>query len=135
MGLLITNGQFVAFEGADPVEIEIQKTCSGSVRLVNCAFWGPANQCVVSRGTGFLSLSDCFFSSGKKDHPGKALVEVEAGRLQMRGCSFATNEPSLRLGPGVAHAIVTENNGASGVRIQNEAGPKAVFSNNEAPSK
>jgi hypothetical protein len=42
MGLLITGGEFVAFTGKDPVEVRISDTCKGSVRFVNCAFWGPA---------------------------------------------------------------------------------------------
>ncbi|MDI6829402.1 MAG: glycosyl hydrolase family 28-related protein, partial [Armatimonadota bacterium] len=53
MGLLITNGQFVAFAGENPIEVEIAPTCNGSVRLVNCAFWGPAIQNVVSHNQGF----------------------------------------------------------------------------------
>ena len=135
MGLLITNGQFVAFFGDDPIEIVINETCTGSVRLVNCAFWGPANQNVVSRGKGFLSLNDCYFSSGKPNHPGRPLVEVDGGKLQMRGCSFASGEPSLHLKPGVQHAIVTGNNGVNGVRIKNEIGDKAIITDNEPEQK
>ncbi len=131
MGLLITNGQFVAFLGDDPIEIVINETCAGSVRLVNCAFWGPANQNVVSRGKGFLSLNDCYFSSGRQNHPGRPLVEVDGGRLQMRGCSFATGEPSLHLKPGTVHAIVAGNNGVNGVRITNEIGERAIITENE----
>jgi len=135
MGLLITNGQFVSFNGPNPVEVVIEPTCNGSVRLVNCAFWGPAVQNVVSRGTGFLSLSDCYFSSGMPNHPGKALVEVDAGRLQIRGCSFASGEPSIHLKPGIVHAIVSENNGVGGVRIRSEMGERAVLVNNEPAAK
>jgi hypothetical protein len=136
MGLLITNGQFVAFLGENPIEVEIAPTCAGSVRLVNCAFWGPAEQNVVSHGKGFLSLSDCYFSSGKEKGAGRALVEADAGRLQVRGCSFATGEPSIALKKGLVHAIVTENNGAGGVRIANEIGEAAAISLNEpAPQK
>ncbi|NLV74166.1 MAG: hypothetical protein GXY52_05735 [Chloroflexi bacterium] len=134
MGLLITNGQFVAFTGDDPIEVVINSTCEGSARLVNCAFWGPANQCVVSRGSGYLSLSDCFFSSGKNPAQTRALVEVDGGRLQMRSCSFATPEPSIHLKPGLVHGIVSENNGAHGVRIINEAGTRALIQNNELPA-
>ncbi|MCC6445997.1 MAG: hypothetical protein IT210_21400 [Armatimonadetes bacterium] len=135
MGLLITNGQFVAFNGDDPIEVLINPTCEGSVRLVNCAFWGPALQNVVSHSQSFVSLSDCYFSSGREKHPGKALVEADSGKLQVRGCSFATGEPSIRLADGLKHAIITENNGVQGVRIVNEIGDKAVIANNEASSK
>lgn len=129
MGLLITNGQFVAFRGDDPIAIEIKETANGSVRLVNCAFWGPSIQNVVSHGKGFLSLSDCYFSSGKPGHPGRPLIEVDAGRVQIRGCSFATPEPSIHLKPGVIHAIITDNNGT--ITLTNEIGDKAVIRGNE----
>lgn len=132
MGLLITNGQFVAFTGDDPCEIEINGTSNGNIRLVNCAFWGPAVQNIRCKGQGFLSLSDCYFSSGKAGNTGRALVEVEGGKLQIRGSTFATGEPSIHLKPGVKHAIISENNGGNGVQIINEIGDKAIILNNEA---
>jgi len=49
-------------------------------------------------------------------------VESDDGRIQIRGCSFVTGEPSIHLKEGVKHAIVTENNGAYGVRIINDIG-------------
>ncbi len=132
MGLLITNGQFVAFKGHNPISVFVAPTCSGSVRLVNCAFWGPSIQNVVFQGSGFLSLNDCYLSSGLRDHPGDALVEASSGRIQIRGCTFATCEPSIHLKPGVVHAIVTGNNGPR-LRIINEIGERAIISNNEPP--
>ncbi|MBN1422032.1 MAG: hypothetical protein JXP34_24885 [Planctomycetes bacterium] len=132
MGLLITNGQFVAFLGDDPIEIVVQPSSKGSVRLVNCAFWGPAAQNVVTHGQGFLSLSDCYFSSGAGKWPGRALVEADAGKLQVRGCTFATPEPSIDLKKGLGHAIITGNNGVRGVSIRNEIGERAIIAQNEA---
>ena len=134
MGLLITNGQFVAFEGENPVEIVVNPTCTGSVRLQNCAFWGPAVQNVVSHGKSFLSLSNCYFSSGRPDNAGKALVEADDGKLQVDGCSFASAELSIRLGKGLRHAIVTGNNGDR-FTVVNEIGKKAVIANNEESGK
>ena len=133
MGLLITNGQFVAFTGDDPIEVVINKTCTGSVRLVNCAFWGPARQCVVSHSSSFVSLSDCFFSSGLQTETPRPLVEADSGRLQMRSCSFATPEPSVHLKQGLEHAIINGNNGTRGVSIINDIGQRALISNNEMP--
>jgi Pectate lyase superfamily protein len=131
MGLLITNGQFVAFEGENPTEIVISPTCEGSVRLQNCAFWGPAVQNVVSHGTGYTSLSNCYFSSGHPKNGGKALVEADGGKLQVQGCSFATPETSVQLGKGLKHAVVTGNNGVKGVTVVNQIGDRAVISGNE----
>ncbi|MGQ9454958.1 MAG: glycosyl hydrolase family 28-related protein [Armatimonadota bacterium] len=130
MGLLITNAQLVAFAGDDPTAVVIEKTCAGSVRLVNCAFWGPSVQNVVSHGQGYVSLTDCYFSSGRQGNT-KPLIEADAGKLQVRGCTFATSEPSIALRKGLKHAIITENNGIKGVSIINEIGNAAIIANNE----
>jgi hypothetical protein len=136
MGLLISNGQFVCMHGEQRTEVLVEKTCAGSVRLVNCAFWGPARQCVVSHSRSFVSLSDCYLSSsGRKDNPGVSLVEADGGKLQVRGCSFGTDEPCIALRSGLEHAIITENNGVRGVEIRNEIGDRAVVANNEPQSK
>jgi hypothetical protein len=135
MGLLITNGQFVVMHGEPRVQVVVDPSCTGSVRLVNCAFWGPSKQNVVSHGKGYLSLSDCYLSSqGRKTNGDKALVEVDAGRLQVRGCSFATDEVSLRLGKGLKHAIISENNGTRGVEVANDAGDAVILLANEPPA-
>jgi hypothetical protein len=136
MGLLITNGQFVAFNGENPIEIVINPTCTGSVRLQNCNFWGPAVQNVVSHSQSFVSLNNCYFSSGMPNNPDKALVEADGGKLQVQGCSFATPELSILLGKGLKHAIVTGNNGVRGVAINNQIGDQAIISGNEpSPQK
>lgn len=130
MGLLITNGQFVAFEGDNPIQVQINKTCKGSVRLVNCAFWGGAVQNVVSHNQSFTSLSDCYLSSPHKAK--KPLVEADNGRLQVRGCSFEGGKRTdIALRPGLKHAIISENNGEFGVKIFNQIGSKAIISDNE----
>ncbi|MDX9755388.1 MAG: glycosyl hydrolase family 28-related protein [bacterium] len=132
MGLLFTGGQFVSFLGDDPVEIVINPTCTGSVRFVNCAFWGPANHNAVIRGNGFTSFSDCYFSSSKQDAMDKPLLVVQSGRLQIHNSSFATPQPSIQLGPEVKHAIIQGNNGINGVRILGQA-QASVIQNNEMP--
>jgi hypothetical protein len=132
MGLLISNGQFVCMHGDQRIEVLVDKTCAGSVRLVNCAFWGPARQCVVSHSRSFVSLSDCYLSSsGREENPGVFLVEADGGKLQVRGCSFGSDEPSIALRKGLRHAIITENNGVRGAEILNEIGDQAIVSLNE----
>jgi hypothetical protein len=132
MGLLISNGQFVCMHGEPRVPVVVEKTCQGSVRLVNCAFWGPNRQCVVSHSQSFVSLSDCYLSStGRERNPGVALVEADGGKLQVRGCSFGTDEPAIKLLPGLRHAIITENNGVRGVEVLNGIGDRAILANNE----
>ena len=132
MGLLIVNGQFVVMHGDVRTQVIVDKTCRGSVHLVNCAFWGPARQNVVSHSGSFVSLSDCYFSSsGRKSNPGVALVEADGGKLQLRGCSFGSDEPDILLRKGLRHAIITGNNGVNGVEIINEIGAAAIVGENE----
>jgi hypothetical protein len=131
MGLLIANGQFVSFNGPDPTEIVVNPTCTGNVRLVNCNFWGPHRRCVYSEGQGFLSLESCYFTGDREGALGEAVVQVNGGKAQIRGCTFATGRTSIRLLPGTRHAIVTENNGSNGARIENEIGERAIIANNE----
>jgi Pectate lyase superfamily protein len=132
MGLLISNGQFVCMHGDQRIEVLVEKTCQGSVRLVNCAFWGPARQCLLSHSRSFVSLSDCYLSStGREKNPGMSLVEADGGKLQVRGCSFGTDEPSIALRRGLQHAIISENNGVRGVEILNQIADRAIIANNE----
>jgi hypothetical protein len=135
MGLLITNGEFVSMHGDDRVQVVVERTCEGSVRLVNCAFWGPARKCVVSHGQGYVSLSDCYLTIENKSPtsqlPPEAVVEADGGKLQVRGCSFGSSQPSIVLKAGLQHAIITANNGLHGVEIKNEIGGKALISDNE----
>lgn len=135
MGLLVTGGEFVSFQGEDPVELVVSETCTGNVRLVNCAFWGPANHNAILKGQGYVSLSDCYFSSDKKDAQDKPLVVAESGRVQINNSTFGTGQPSIRLGSGVRHAIIQGNNGKAGVRILDETGGKAIIANNEPPTE
>jgi len=137
MGLLISNGQFVCMHGDQRIGVLVEETCKGSVRLVNCAFWGQNRQCVLSHSRSFVSLSDCYVSTtfGGKNNSGLSLIEADGGKLQVRGCSFGTGEPSIALRKGLAHAIITENNGLRGVEILNEIGDRAVLANNEPEPK
>jgi hypothetical protein len=136
MGLLISNGQFVCMHGEVRVPLLVERTCRGSVRLVNCAFWGPNRQCVVSHSSSFVSLSDCYLSStGRAKNPGISLIEADGGKLQVRGCSFGSDEPAIALKTGLQHAIITENNGVARIEITNEIGEKAVIANNESTAE
>jgi hypothetical protein len=137
MGLLITNGEFVCMHGDERTQVVIEPTCTGSVRLVNCAFWGPARQCVLSHGQGVVSLNDCYIEISGRSATGMlpevSLVEADGGKLQVRGCSFRSRgkEPHVVLKEGLKHAIVSENNGVNGLDIVNGIGERAIIVNNE----
>lgn len=135
MGLLFTGGQFVAFTGKNPVEVRVSDTNRGNIRFVNCAFWGPADYNAVIQGQGFVSFSDCYFSSGKNDNPDRPLLDVQSGRVQIDNCTFATPELGVAIGAQVKHAIVRGNNGVQGVRIRNDLGSKAIIAENEPEAK
>ena len=130
MGLLITGGQFVAFNGKNPVELIVSPSNAGNIRLVNCAFWGPALHNAVIEGNGYVSFSDCYFSSDRKGAEKNPLVIVKSGRIQINNSSFATPQPAVELGENVKHAIIKGNNGANGVKIINNA-KKTIIEDNE----
>ena len=130
MGILITNGEFVSFHGPDPTMVRVEKTHTGTVRLVNCAFWGPARRNAVIDGTGTVGFSDCTFmqwghedadESGKKKRGDTPSLDVLGGSVSVRGCEFLENRRQVRLGPAVDRAIVTENLVNGKPRVENKA--------------
>lgn len=120
-GLLITNGQFVSFHGPDPTMIKVEKTNTGSVRFVNCAFWGRSNQIAKIAGTGTVGFSDCTLSQwGGKDGSRHA-IQVQSGTVLIRGCEFQQNRPHILLGKKVSRAIIAENIFKGPIRISNQS--------------
>ena len=130
MGLLITNGQFVAFNGDDPTAIVVNETCAGQVRLVNCNFWGSFRRVANLKGRSFVGFSDCYFSGWDAKGQGLPAIDAQAGRLQVQGCSFV-GRLAVRLGEKIKHAIITGNNGSTGVRVDDQSGGKAIIKDNE----
>jgi hypothetical protein len=120
-GLLITNGEFVSFHGPDPTMIGIGEGNTGSVRFVNCAFWGPCNQIAKISGAGTVGFSDCTFTQwGGKDGTRPA-IQAESGTVLVRGCEFRQDRPQIRLGAGVSRAIISENIFTGAERIDNKS--------------
>jgi len=132
MGLLITGGQFVSFKGEKPTQLVVQPTNTGSVRLVNCSFWGPAFQNARIQGNGYVSFNNCYFSNWNDKVGDQPLISAISGRLQVSDSTFATGQISVELGPDVANAIIRGNNGKSGVRVLNKDNRSAIISENEA---
>jgi hypothetical protein len=131
MGLLITNGQFVAFNGDDPTAIVVNEAADGQVRFVNCNFWGSFRRIAALKGHSYVGFSDCYFSGWDARGEGLPAIEAQAGKLQVQGCTFV-GRLGINLGEGVAHAIITGNNGSRGVRIIG-ATDKAIIRDNEPP--
>ena len=147
-GLLISNGEFNSHRVGSSTQIIVEKGCSGSIRLVNCGFWGPVAHNAVLRGSAYVSFTDCYFSNDNQDDPGYSIV-AEGGKLQVHNSTFdarsrqrkpgnAWSENDLRKQPGSIHlkpgtksAIIAGNNGYYGVSIKNEIGEKAILRDNE----
>ena len=120
-GLLITNGEFVSFHGPDPTMIGIGDDNKGSVRFVNCAFWGPCNQIAKISGAGTVGFSDCTFTQwGGKDGT-RAAIQAAGGTVLIRGCEFRQDRPQIQLGPNVKRAIIAENVFTGAERIDNKS--------------
>jgi hypothetical protein len=135
MGLLITNGQFVSFNGDDPTGVVVGPECGGQVRLVNCNFWGAFRHIAVLRGQSYVGFGDCYFSAWDRNKEGLPAIDAQSGRLQVHDCSFQGEAPAIRIGEGVAHAIVVGNNGSNGVRIEDRSGGRAILRDNEPPAE
>ncbi len=121
-GLLITNGEFVSFHGPDPTMIEVAQGNTGSIRFVNCAFWGPCNQIAKIAGTGTVGFGDCTFVQWGGRDGSRSAIQAQSGTVLIRGCEFRQNRPQIQLSKAVERAIIAENLFAGPERIINEAG-------------
>jgi hypothetical protein len=131
-GLLITNGEFVSFHGPDPTMIEIQPSHSGTVRFVNCAFWGPCHQIAKVAGRGTVGFSDCTFVQWDKTRSGRHALQAAGGTLLVRGCDFREPKAQIELAEGVRRAVITDNLFAGPVRIDNRSTGTVQIANNAA---
>jgi len=132
MALLISNGEFVSFHGPDPTMVEVAASHSGSVRFVNCAFWGPCNQIARLAGKGTVGFSDCTFVQWDRQREGRPALRVESGSLLVRGCEFRENKPQIELGQAVRRAVITGNLITGKERIANHSQGQVVIADNAA---
>ena len=130
MALLISNGEFVSFHGPDPTMVDVKSSNSGSVRFVNCAFWGPCHQIAKIAGRGTVGFSDCTFVQWDQKKEGRAALQVESGSVVVRGCEFQEAKPHLDLGEGVRRAVITGNIFTGKAKIANRAKGQVIISEN-----
>jgi len=121
MGLLITNGEFVSFHGPDPTMIAVTSANRGSVRFVNCAYWGPCNQIARIAGAGTVGFSDCIFMQWDSKKEGRHALQIESGTVLVRGCEFQQDKPQIKLGENVRRAIISDNILTGPQRIDNQS--------------
>jgi hypothetical protein len=129
-GLLITNGEFVSFHGPDPTMIEVQETNKGSVRFVNCAYWGPCNQIARIAGSGTVGFSDCTFVQWGGKEGNRAALQAHGGTILVRGCEFRQDRPQIELSQDVARALITDNLFTGVERIDNQSQGKVQIGPN-----
>ena len=144
-GLLITNGEFVAFKGEDPTMVEVAASNRGSIRFVNCAYWGPCHQIAKIAGQGTVGFGDCTFCQWDTKREGRHAIQATSGSVLVRGCEFQLDRPQVLLGKDVGRAIITDNlfkgpkridNQSRGiVRIANNVGLPAKSSSNDDPAE
>lgn len=130
MGVLITNGEFVSFRGSDPTMVRVAPTHSGTVRFVNCAYWGPNKQIAVVEGSGTVGFSDCTFMQWDKDKEGRAAIQARGGTVLVRGCEFRSDRPQVEIGEGIIRAVVTDNVVTGEVRVTNRSARAVQVSGN-----
>jgi len=117
-GLIITNGEFVSLGGPDPTALVVTGKHSGTVRLVNCAFWGDTlNQAVRVDGPGTVGLTDCTFIQWAAKKDGRPAIQGLGGTLLVRGCDFKHDAPQIEIQDGVHRAIISDNVMTGAVRI------------------
>ena len=120
-GLLITNGEFVSFKGPDPTMIEIETTNTGSIRFVNCSFWGPCNQIAKIAGKGTVGFGDCTFVQWGGKERSRPAIQAKSGTVLIRGCEFRQDRPQILLQKDVSRAIIAENIFTGAERITNQS--------------
>jgi len=128
-GLLISNGEFVSFHGPDPTMVRVEAANSGSVRFVNCAFWGPCNQIAKISGHGTVGFSDCTFVQWDHKNEGRHAIQAEGGTLLVRGCEFRENKPQIELGESVRRSVISDNIFTGKARIANRSAAAAQDQN------
>ena len=129
-GLLITNGEFVSLHGPDPTQVVVTATNGGTVRFVNCGFFGPSHQIARLAGQGTTAFSDCAFVTWDGAGQGRAAIQVASGKVQVRGCEFWEDKPQLDLGPAVQQAVITDCLFPKTLRLANHSRGRVRLSGN-----
>ena len=130
MALLISNGEFVSFHGPDPTMVEVKASSTGSVRFVNCAFWGPCNQIARVAGKGTVGFGDCTFVQWDRKKEGLAALRAESGSLLVRGCEFQEDKRQIELGEAVQRAVISGNLFTGKARITNRSKGRVIINDN-----
>lgn len=130
MALLISNGEFVSFHGPDPTMVRVEESNRGTVRFVNCAFWGPCNQIATVAGSGTVGFSDCTFVQWDHNGEGRHALRLLGGTVLVRGCDFQEDKPQIELAEGVTRAVISDNLFRGKPRVTNRSNTPRVSASN-----
>ena len=132
-GLLFVNGEFVGrWSSTNAVCMEIEPGAEGKVSLANCSFWGPIDRCVWMRSAvGQFTASACNFVHWDVRASGSPALQLDAGRAIIQGCTFGQDNLHVEIKPEVKSAIITGNQAAGGLRVENGAGKRVQMGFNE----
>lgn len=120
-GLLITNGEFVAFAEDKPCEVVVTDTCKGVVQFSNCAYWGPADQIARIAGEATVSFVGCNFNDWNRKNNKTPAIELYGGNLIVNACNFNGAGPQVALMGRAKSAIVMGNRMGGAMGITNPA--------------
>jgi hypothetical protein len=113
--------------------VRVEKEHAGTVRFVNCAFWGPCRQIANLAGRGTVGFSDCTFVQWDGQQEGCSAIEADGGSLLVRGCEFKEDKPQLELGEGVRRAVISDNLFPGKARIANRSKVTVNLDKNDNP--
>mmetsp|Transcript_19379 Transcript_19379/g.74422 ORF Transcript_19379/g.74422 Transcript_19379/m.74422 type:complete len:458 (-) Transcript_19379:727-2100(-) len=106
MGILITNGQFTAFQGNDSTQVVIDDTNTAQVTFTNCAFWGPCEQIATVAGNGFVTFNSCSFLQWDSAN---AAIQATGGSLSVTSSTFQQASQQISLSSAVSRAVIVGN--------------------------
>jgi len=112
--------------------VRVETNNTGSIRFVNCAFWGPCNQIAKVAGKGTVGFSDCTFMQWDHVKDGRHALQVASGTVLVRGCEFQENKPQIELGEAVRRAVISDNLFRGKPRIENRSKLTLNLSSNAA---
>ncbi len=134
-GLLITNGEFTAFHGPNPTMVGVGPKNSGSVRFMNCAFWGPCSQVAQIQGEGTVGFNGCTFVQWDGLNKRTPAIDALGGTVLVKDCEFREDKLHVRLGKDVKRAIISDNLTPGSFHIENRSAGKSAISNNLGSEK
>ena len=154
-GIAITNGEFVVGpmgevpgraarklgidgramvdkEKSNPTHIVVNETNQGSVRFVNCTFWGGSGVNHVARvaGKGIINFGDCAFRHWGGPEASLPAFVIEGGVAQIHDCQFNWNAPQFSIGPNANGALIANNTYTGEWRVEAPEGANVMAANN-----